>query len=658
MAGWFISVYVVVVFVVGTVSCPGQTSERSAGIRVVDAQGQARNVELYDGSFALVIGMSNYTAGWNRLPGVRNDVIEVARILRQQGFSVEVASDLTSNEFDAKMQQFISNYGYTERNRLLVYFAGHGFTQKAVGDGRELGYVIPVDTPLFSQDQIGFRRRAISMDMIEAYARRIQARHAMFVFDSCFSGKLISRSAIMVPPVIQESVAYAVRQFITAGSADQSVPDVSVFRQAFVRGLEGDADLNHDGYVLASELASYLREKVTNYTNRAQTPQYDKIHDFDLDRGDMVFSADRTWVVSARARAAALAQESVRLTESCEYVKAIATATAALEADPQSAAGFTARGAAKLFGGDLEEASRDLSEAIRLEPDNPMAYRWRALADYALWYALVKRMSGPDTRELWKKDVATVMELLTNPREYWEYEARGYANYEQEKYELAIKDLSEAIRLKPDYALAYTIRGAAYYYRSGPNSDELARSDFNKALQLQPKFMAGYIFRAIVSYFNPQARVDNIRDLTESIRLAPRLNLSYAVRAEHYYDEGQFDLAIADFTVLIKRQPDNYRLYSDRAKAYRAQKNYPRALADLTTAIRLKPNDDGLYAGRAQSYSESGDYQNAINDYTTAIQLDPKTAARYRGRAAAYRKLGQISLALADERKASELAPK
>ncbi len=264
-------------------------AQTSRGVRVKDSNGQTKEVKLYDGSYALVIGESDYTNGWDPLAGVKADVTEVSRILEKDGFTVESELNLTSEAFKNRIERFISDYGYQPNNRLLIYYAGHGHTLKSSGDGRELGYVVPVDTPDPVKDETGFRRKAISMDTVQNYAKEIQAKHAIFIFDSCFSGKLVSRERVAVPPIIEESVAFPVRQFITAGAANQPVPDESIFRRTFVRGLEGEADRNNDGYVTGTELADFLKEKVTNYSNRAQTPQYGKINDVELDKGDFVF---------------------------------------------------------------------------------------------------------------------------------------------------------------------------------------------------------------------------------------------------------------------------------------------------------------------------------------------------------------------------------
>jgi len=298
---------------------------RGVGVRVKGSNGQTKEVKLYDNSFALVIGESNYINGWDALVGVSSDVIAVKQILELGGFKVETAENLTSLDFDSRIKKFIDDYGFEPNNRILIYYAGHGHTLKSSGDGRELGYVVPVDAPDPSKDERGFRRKAISMDIVQTYAKQIQAKHAMFIFDSCFSGKLVSRNAIVIPPIIEESVAFPVRQFITAGAANQPVPDESIFRRSFVRGLEGEADRNRDGYITGTELADFLKEKVTNYSNRAQTPQYGKINDVELDKGDFVFVVGKNQTVpttTAQNENPVVAKDSVAVErEAWSYIK-------------------------------------------------------------------------------------------------------------------------------------------------------------------------------------------------------------------------------------------------------------------------------------------------------------------------------------------------
>jgi hypothetical protein len=93
----------------------------------------------------------------------------------------------------------------------------------------------------------------------------------------------------MVSDAISVKTLEPVRQFITAGSDLQSVPDRSTFRRQFVAALDGEGDIDCDGFVTGTELGEFLFRTVTNYSKRSQTPQHGKINDADLDRGDIIF---------------------------------------------------------------------------------------------------------------------------------------------------------------------------------------------------------------------------------------------------------------------------------------------------------------------------------------------------------------------------------
>jgi cytochrome c553 len=125
------------------------------------------------------------------------------------------------------------------------------------------------------------------METIESYAKQIESKHAIFIFDSCFSGSFFKMRA--APELIAMKTTQPVRQFITSGGADQQVPDISLFRKQFIAAINGEGDTNKDGYLTGSELGSFLEEKVTNYSKGTQTPQYGKIRDPALDKGDFVF---------------------------------------------------------------------------------------------------------------------------------------------------------------------------------------------------------------------------------------------------------------------------------------------------------------------------------------------------------------------------------
>ena len=259
------------------------------GIVPVPIKDKAGNqVGLYKGSYALIIGVSDYTNGWPDLPEVKQDLIAVGNALEQLGFQVYKSLNPKRSELEGSINGFISKHGYEKDSRLIIYFAGHGHTIVPKYGGTEMGYIVPSDAPNPSLDEQGFLKVGLSMQNIEVYARNIQSKHALFVFDSCFSGSIFSLSRA-IPQVIQEKTNKPVRQFITAGRANQTVPDESIFRRQFIKALKGEGDYNKDFYVTASELGQYLEDTVTNYSKGSQTPQYGKLRDPTLDQGDFVF---------------------------------------------------------------------------------------------------------------------------------------------------------------------------------------------------------------------------------------------------------------------------------------------------------------------------------------------------------------------------------
>jgi uncharacterized caspase-like protein len=224
----------------------------------------------------------------------------VTAALEKQGFHVIVAMDPTLEELERAYREFTGTYGLAPDNRLLFYFAGNGYTVKpayALGNEEDgMGYLVARDTPLPTDDLDQFRRQALSMERFTSLAREIQTKHVLFVFDSCFSGAItfaLARSSSGPPESdLSPRTGEAVRQFIAAGTAEQKVPDQSIFRRLFVEALDtnSEADHNGDGYVTGSELGQFLQTQVGFASQRKQTPQYGKMSDPRLNRGEFVFT--------------------------------------------------------------------------------------------------------------------------------------------------------------------------------------------------------------------------------------------------------------------------------------------------------------------------------------------------------------------------------
>lgn len=243
-------------------------------------------------NYALVIGIGRYTAGWTRLPGVAKDVAAVKKALEEHGFYVESVMDPDAAYLQQSLEDFIKKHGDQKNHRLLFYIAGHGYSEPSPYGGPDLGYIVPADAPMPQRDPSGFRQLALSMQRIEEYALKIHAGQALFLFDSCFSGALFALTdpRRTIPRSIVTEASRPVRQFITSGSANERVPDKSIFREQFLAALSGAADRNGDGGVTGTELGAFFQEHIPKLSGNAQHPQYGTIRYAFLSQGDFVFA--------------------------------------------------------------------------------------------------------------------------------------------------------------------------------------------------------------------------------------------------------------------------------------------------------------------------------------------------------------------------------
>lgn len=228
---------------------------------------------FFEHSYALVIGIDRYPSRkWRTLNYAEKDAKGMAAFLRSQGFKVITlyGRHATKEAIIYQMQNYLAPR-LGNRDRILIFFAGHGYTEKL--GGRDRGYIVPYDGGEFSATYI-------NMDELQTQSDNMgNARHQLFIMDSCFGGLLgETRSSIInynVPGFIADMTRRKARQILTAGDKFQQVLDVgpeghSYFTGYLLKALKkGEADLIRDGYITLSELDSYLKSAASN---KYQTP--------------------------------------------------------------------------------------------------------------------------------------------------------------------------------------------------------------------------------------------------------------------------------------------------------------------------------------------------------------------------------------------------
>jgi uncharacterized caspase-like protein len=229
--------------------------------------------EFFANSYAIVVGIDNYPSPhWPKLNYAVADARAIARYLGAQGYEVITLYEqqATKQAILAAMQNTLAPRLKTS-DRVLVFFAGHGETETL--GGKDRGYIVPYDG---AKQSAGF----ISMEDLFAESSYMgDARHQLFIIDSCYGGLLANTRASVVDPGVPDYLSQITKRFarqaITAGGKDQQVLDTgpgghSYFVDFLLEALrDGLADTNGDGYITFNELTAYL---IPRASNNQQTP--------------------------------------------------------------------------------------------------------------------------------------------------------------------------------------------------------------------------------------------------------------------------------------------------------------------------------------------------------------------------------------------------
>ena len=228
---------------------------------------------------------------------------------------------------------------------------------------------------------------------------------------------------------------------------------------------------------------------------------------------------------------------------------------------------------------------------------------------------------------------------------------RGLAYNKKGQPDKAIKDLNEAIRLKPDFTVAFIARGVAYYKKG---QYDQAIKDLNEAIRLKPDFAVAFIARGLA--YDQKGQYDRaIKDYDEAIRLDPKNAAAFTNRGSAYDEKGQPDQAIKDLDEAIRLKPDYAAAFNNRGLAYAKMGQYDRTIKDYDEAIRLNPKYAAAFHNRGVAYYHKNRFERALEDFNEAIRLKPDFAWAYLSRGATYKVLSRTDKSLSDFARASEL---
>ncbi|MDR1727865.1 MAG: polysaccharide deacetylase family protein [Acidobacteriota bacterium] len=387
--------------------------------------------------WALLVGIDGY-AKWPKLQYATRDAEAVRRFLVEEaGFAPERIVSLKDEEatrdgiLTAFHKRFVEG-GVKPDDRIFVFFAGHGATRQ-LSSGRKLGYIVPVDS-----NPADFSVDAIPMTELQNIAESLPAKHVLFVMDACYSGLGLTRG-VSSATFLRENAKRVGRQMLTAGGSDQLVADGgpgghSIFTWALLQGLSGKADLNNDSFITATELAAYIVPAVSSVS--PQTPAF----------GSLPGSEGGEFVFALAGGTEFLSGQSEQLSSAEIALNGRLDAPLAEAAAASGAPGGESAPLAPITITDLQGEARQIvvPPPVKLSP--------RQLAQRA--------------------------------------NDRGLQLYREKQYAAAAAEFAEALKLRPDFALAANNLGFVYY-----RQDKFAEAArwFENAIKMDPSRAVAYL---------------------------------------------------------------------------------------------------------------------------------------------------------------------
>lgn len=177
---------------------------------------------------------------------------------------------------------------------------------------------------------------------------------------------------------------------------------------------------------------------------------------------------------------------------------------------------------------------------------------------------------------------------------------------------------SKAIEWDRQNAKAYGWRGNQYL-KLGRYEEALA--DFNEALRLEPDQLLSRMNRAR-TYQALYHYEEALAEFTALIERNPADKQLYLLRALCLISQGNYKQAVADCTTVINKDAGHVEALMTRAMAEGLLRKYDIALEDATKAVEITPKVIYPYLTRAYLSLQMGQVDNALADVKKVYELD------------------------------------
>jgi adenylate cyclase len=242
--------------------------------------------------------------------------------------------------------------------------------------------------------------------------------------------------------------------------------------------------------------------------------------------------------------------------------------------------------------------------------------------------ALQVKLGGDEKRILTKKPTENPEAhrlYLLGRYEFGKYTQAGWTN--------AIRYYEEALKLDPDYALAYCGLADNYAYMGSvvmpeKEANEKVKEFAQKALELDPDLAEARMSfaLALVSAYDWR---NGLKEFDRALELNPNLAFAYELQAWTVNGLGRFDEAIAKTKKAVELDPLNPFFQMSLSFFQYWARQYDNAIPQARKTLEMDPNSAISHVLLGLSFLKKGDTADAISELQKSKAPDP--GAWYQG---------------------------
>jgi tetratricopeptide (TPR) repeat protein len=548
---------------------PQTPNSNPRDLKRVAPEGSKSPMDAIPQSYALVVGIAHYPnlPESGQLAYPERDAQDIfTTLISQQGgqfpanhVHLLTGAQATKANLSRELEGWLSSVA-TPDDRVLIYFAGHGF----IYGGK--GYLAPYDVDLHN-----IAGTAIPMDKLGTLiGTAIKGKSKVLLTDACHTGAITPETDPTAVNHLLKDLDQSIFSLTASRDREQSYEGAAwggghgIFTYYVVQGLAGYADANGDGIVTADELAEYVHTNVRKATDGKQNPTSER-GSFDP---NMVLAFDPEHV-----------KPQTQLDQYGTLIVQTNMDNTELWVDDKLA-------------GVLNKAT-----PLRLPGVTPGSHTIKAVH-------MGYEPDGPREEMIYPGQETTVNVRILIPRQRKQaaldlvdegvdlYKKGSEANYKR-----AEAKFNQAITIEPNYSEAYMYLGRV---ENALLEDDKATASFQRAISIDPDYE-----EARVSYASALLDTGNFdeaaRQLNAALERQPKNGTALYLLSVVYAREGDFDDGKTAAVKAIAVAPGNGEAHFWLAQCERHLNQASDAEAEYKEYLRLTSFNSGVM-GNANYY--------------------------------------------------------